>query len=80
MCTAKVIINLDQYQSETSWEITDTNGVVVSSGNNYGSSPDYSSIVIPVCIPKGELNFTIFDTYGDGLNGAYGKDKMVLIM
>jgi len=67
---AKVIINLDQYQSETSWEITDTNGVVVSSGNNYGSSPDYSSIVIPVCIPKGELSFTIFDTYGDGLNGA----------
>ena len=67
---AKVIINLDQYQSETSWEITDTNGVVVSSGSGYGSSPDYASIVIPVCIPKEPLNFTIFDTYGDGLNGA----------
>ena len=67
---AKVIINLDQYQSETSWEITDTNGVVVSSGGGYGSSPDYSSIVVPVCIPKGPLNFTIFDSYGDGLNGA----------
>tara|TARA_Y100000593_G_scaffold28692_1_gene57296 strand:- start:1087 stop:3309 length:2223 start_codon:yes stop_codon:yes gene_type:complete len=67
---AKVIINLDQYQSETSWEITDSTGTVVSSGGNYGSSPDYSSITIPVCIPKGSLNFTIFDTYGDGLNGA----------
>ena len=67
---AKVIINLDQYQSETSWEITDSTGTVVSSGGNYGSSPDYSSITIPVCIPKGELNFTILDTYGDGLNGA----------
>ena len=67
---AKVIINLDQYQSETSWEIRDSNNIVVSSGGNYGSSPDYSSITIPVCIPKGELSFTIFDTYGDGLNGA----------
>ena len=44
--------------------------VVVSAGGNYGSSPDYSSITIPVCIPKGELSFTILDTYGDGLNGA----------
>ena len=67
---AKVIINLDQYQSETSWEITDSSGTVVSSGSNYGSSPDYSSITIPVCIPKGDLNFTIYDSYGDGLNGA----------
>ena len=67
---AKVIINLDQYQSETSWEITDSTGAVVSSGGNYGSSPDYSSITIPVCIPKGDLNFTIYDSYGDGLNGA----------
>ena len=67
---AKVIINLDQYQSETSWEITDSTGTVVSSGGNYGSSPDYSSITIPVCIPKGDLNFTIYDSYGDGLNGA----------
>ena len=67
---AKVIINLDQYQSETSWEITDSTGAVVSSGGNYGSSQDYSSITIPVCIPKGDLNFTIYDSYGDGLNGA----------
>ena len=28
---AKVIVNLDQYQSETSWDIKDTNGVIWSS-------------------------------------------------
>jgi len=67
---AKVIINLDQYQSETSWEITDTNGVIYASGSGYGSSPDYATIIVPVCIPKGPLNFTIYDSYGDGLNGA----------
>jgi len=79
---AKVVINLDQYQSETSWEITDSNGVVVSSGGNYSASPDYSSITIPVCIPKGELNFTIYDSYGDGLNGALwqGQDGSYYVL
>ena len=67
---AKVIINLDQYQSETSWDIKDTNGIVYASGGGYSSQPDYATIVEPVLIPKGNLIFTIYDTYGDGLNGA----------
>ena len=41
-----------------------------ASGSGYGSNPDYATVIIPVCIPKGPLNFTIFDSYGDGLNGA----------
>ena len=67
---AVVIINLDQYQSETSWEITDSLGLVVASGSGYGSQPDYSTVVTPVCLPEGNLNFTIFDSYGDGLQGS----------
>ena len=67
---AKVIINLDQYQSETSWDIKDTNGIVYASGGGYNAQPDYATVVIPVQIPKGNLTFTIYDTYGDGLNGA----------
>jgi|TARA_R100001443_G_scaffold9108_1_gene18680 hypothetical protein len=67
---AKVIINLDQYQSETSWDIKDTNGIIYASGGNYNSQPDYATVVIPVQIPKGDLTFTIYDSYGDGLNGG----------
>jgi len=67
---AKVVINLDQYQGETSWDIKDTNGVTHASGGSYGSQPDYATVIIPVCIPKGPLEFTIYDSYGDGLNGA----------
>jgi len=67
---AKVIINLDQYQGETSWDIKDTNGTIYASGNGYYSEPDYATVIIPVCIPKGPLEFTIYDSYGDGLNGA----------
>ena len=50
---AKVIINLDQYQGETSWNITDSLGIVVVSGGNYGNLPDYGTVVIPVCLPIG---------------------------
>ena len=67
---AKVIINLDQYQSETSWEITDTLGFVVASGSGYGSQPDYGTVIVPVCLPQTTLNFTIFDSYGDGMQGS----------
>ena len=67
---ATVVINLDQYQGETSWDIKDTNGVTYAESVTYAGNPDYATIIIPVCIPKGELIFTIYDSYGDGLNGA----------
>ena len=70
MVPAKVVINLDQYQSETSWDIKDTNGIMYASGSGYNAQPDYATVVIPVQIPKGPLVFTIYDTYGDGLNGS----------
>ena len=65
-----IIINLDQYQSETYWIIEDTSGNMLTYGTNYGSQPDYASVVEQRCLPEGDLTFTIYDTYGDGLNGA----------
>ena len=78
---AKVIINLDQYQSEPSWDIKDTNGTIYASGGTYNSQPDYATVIIPVQIPKGDLTFTIYDSYGDGLNGALwqGQDGSYFI-
>ena len=65
-----IVINLDQYQSETSWTIEDTSGNIVANGGNYGSQPDYASVLEQRCLPEGDLIFTIYDSYGDGLNGA----------
>ena len=67
---ATVILNLDQYQEETSWDIKDTNGTIYASSVSYSGNPDYATIIIPVSIPVGPLEFTIYDSYGDGLNGA----------
>ena len=67
---ATVIINLDQYMSETSWDIQDTAGNVVASDGPYYNAVNYQSLTIPVVIPAGPMVFTIYDSYGDGLNGA----------
>ncbi len=65
-----IVINLDQYQSETSWTVEDTSGTIVASGSGYSGQPDYASVLEQRCLPPGPLAFTIYDSYGDGLNGA----------
>ena len=66
----KIIINLDQYQGETSWDVKDSTGYVVAMGSGYYSQPDYGIVEEQRCLPAGNLTFTIYDSYGDGLNGA----------
>ena len=63
-------VNLDQYQEETSWDIKDTNGIVIQAGGPYNTMVDYQSFSVPMCLPLGELSFTIYDAYGDGLAGS----------
>jgi len=65
-----IIINLDQYQGETSWDVKDSTGFVVADGSGYWSEPDYGVVEEQRCLPAGNLTFTIYDSYGDGLNGA----------
>ena len=63
LVSAKVIINLDQYPSETSWNISDSNGTTYASGSGYGFQPIYSTIEQTVWIPKGPLFFTIINIF-----------------
>ena len=65
-----IVINLDQYQSETAWGIYDTTGTLLTFGQGYGSQPDYASVIEQRCLPEGDLTFIIYDSYGDGLNGS----------
>jgi len=67
---AMVNINLDQYQSETTWDIKDINGAIIAAGGPYSNAPDYEPQFEPVCLPTGNLTFTIYDSYGDGLAGS----------
>jgi len=82
-CTPTLInINLDQYPSETTWDIQDTLGNIIISGGPYTNVPNYEPQFIVNCLPPGELSFTIYDLYGDGLEGSIwgGQDGSYYVM
>lgn len=77
-----VIINLDQYPSETSWDIKDSTGTVVLNGGPYSNVPNYQPQVINNCLLEGNFTFTIYDVYGDGLAGSLwgGQDGSYYVL
>ncbi len=82
-CTPTLInINLDQYPEETTWDIQDTLGNIIISGGPYPNVPNYEPQFIVNCLPPGELSFTIYDLYGDGLQGSIwgGQDGSYYVM
>ena len=50
--------------------------------DRYSTVPDYQPQFEPVCLPTGNLTFTIYDTYGDGLAGSLwgGNDGSYYLM
>jgi thiol-disulfide isomerase/thioredoxin len=65
-----VTINLDQFPEETTWNIVNESGAILGSGGPYAGQ-SYAQIVQTVPVPTtGCYYFTIYDSFGDGLNGA----------
>ena len=66
---------LDDYGSETTWEIRRF-GTVVYSGGPYSDNQEGQLIDVPLCLESGCYIFEIEDSYGDGIccsngNGSY---------
>lgn len=60
-----ISILLDDYPSETTWEILDTDGNAVASGGSYNGQSGL--VTETICLPNECFDFTIFDSYGDGI-------------
>jgi|SRR5690554_3044560 len=57
-------LNTDNWGYEASWNVKDSNGNTVQSGQNYGSNQTYT---IQIALPNsGCYQFNLFDGYGDG--------------
>lgn len=63
-----LLLNTQAWGYEISWELTDSAGIVVASGDNYTS---WSGYAIELCLPDGCYEFHMYDSWGDGWNGAY---------
>ena len=78
-----VQIVTDQYGSETTWNIKDANGGTILSGGPYGNlqssgttteAPVSGTLFANTC-----YTFTIYDSYGDGINTAqYGAGSFTV--
>ena len=72
-------ITFDNYPEETSWTLKNSAGSTVASGGTYASQADGSTLVIPINdLVDDCYDFTILDTYGDGICCAYGNGSYTL--
>jgi hypothetical protein len=62
----------DDFANETSWQLEDEDGVVLYSGDDYDSDDDFTTLVEDFCLEEGCYEFTIFDSFGDGICCDYG--------
>ena len=66
-------IELDCWGSEISWQIKDSiNNILWEVPSNYYADvqPNGYTVNEIICLENGCYNFTIYDTYGDGMQGA----------
>jgi hypothetical protein len=78
-CTENALtltLKLDNYPSETSWQLKNSLGSTVASGGKYSSSG--ATITENFCLPAGCYTFIISDAFGDGICCAYGNGSYSL--
>ena len=81
-CTDNLVqirIALDNFPEETSWDIR-SGSTLIASGGPYGNVPDRDTIREEICLPNGCYDFTIYDSYGDGICCGYGQGEYSLIL
>lgn len=72
----KVKITLDQYGSETAWDIKNSAGTVVAQSPiyvDYSAAGAYAQADIDLILPNDCYVFSISDQYGDGMCCSYGN-------
>lgn len=75
-------ITLDQYGSETTWTLKNSAGATVASSPAYADSAaagEYPQPNINITVPNDCYTFTILDSYGDGIFGAYGFGSYTIL-
>ncbi len=65
----------DDYGEETTWELTNINGLVLFSGGPYESNTTISE---SWCVGNGCYTWTILDSYGDGICCYFGEGSYTI--
>jgi len=75
-----VSMTLDQYPSDTRWEIVPQGqNTVVATSPPYDETVQFSAVdVDTVCLEEGTYEFTIYDVFGDGICCKWGEGSYEL--
>lgn len=73
---AEIRIKLDDYGSETSFELVDENGTTVKTGGPYADGQRNTVKKTDLCLADGCYTLFIDDSYGDGICCSYGNGKV----
>jgi PKD repeat protein len=77
--TLEIIIVADNYPAETSWDLVDEFGNTVATGDLAGVGNGNTSTTV-TCIEDNCHQWTINDSYGDGICCGYGQGSFELIL
>ena len=72
--SVRLTINFDNYPGDISWTLNNENGASVANGGSYTTAG--GSYTETFCLPAGCYDFTITDSYGDGLCTAYSNNTL----
>lgn len=67
-----LVLNLDSYGSEISWDIINSQNTILFQGSGYQDGPN-QVINRDFCLSVGCYTFRIYDEYGDGLTSTTGN-------
>lgn len=72
-------IVLDNYGSETTWEVRNGSNQVVANGGPYSNNQNGVVVTSNFCLADGCFDFIIYDSYGDGICCGYGQGSYELV-
>lgn len=73
-------LTLDNYGTETTWNIKNSAGAIVKSGGPYTDGTTNRLQVVDLGITENDCyTFTINDQYGDGINSGYGVGGYIIV-
>jgi PKD repeat protein len=70
---AQLVVTLDYFGGETTWNITDASNVALVSGGPYQNNAQGTQITEAVCLSPGCYTLNFFDAYGDGQGFTSGN-------
>jgi hypothetical protein len=74
----QLTLNFDDFAAETSWQLTDLDGTLIDSDGGFSSADDFTTNVEDFCLDPGCYEFTIFDSFGDGICCGFGNGSYSL--